>query len=267
MSFGSNLITFNWASTVACLHLHTQLSKLPPPQHSQGLTRVAWFLEYDLCRIYLKSSNGCALETKISLEVLCNLTDQSLEWQLADQQLSWLLITTDLTKCHSSWPVPMWLFHSASWRSTFTSRFCGKLFTWCLATSRLSGSLLRTSHESSQSNAAIKSQTTASERSVSVKCTTISTTICRTYIKHSHIQALKTFSVAKSKLWDKSVGMTQVLITVAKTKPSLTNTTYGTHKTTASVHSHTRIPNFTYCHANMPSRPHFTKGNGHNMLR
>lgn len=31
------------------------------------------------------------------LEVLCNFTNQSLEWQLADQQLSTLLVLTDFT--------------------------------------------------------------------------------------------------------------------------------------------------------------------------
>ena len=36
----------------------------------------------------LKSHHGGALEAQISFEVLGNLTNQPLEWQLADQQLS-----------------------------------------------------------------------------------------------------------------------------------------------------------------------------------
>ena len=36
----------------------------------------------------LKSHNSGTLEAQVSLEILCNLTNQSLEWQLADQQLS-----------------------------------------------------------------------------------------------------------------------------------------------------------------------------------
>jgi hypothetical protein len=36
----------------------------------------------------LQSSDGSALETQISLEVLSNLTHETLEWQLADEQLS-----------------------------------------------------------------------------------------------------------------------------------------------------------------------------------
>ena len=37
---------------------------------------------------YLKGTNGLRLEAQIGLEILSNLTDQSLEWKFADQQLS-----------------------------------------------------------------------------------------------------------------------------------------------------------------------------------
>lgn len=46
----------------------------------------------------LKSANGGALETEIALEVLGNLTDETLEWELADEELGRLLVATDLTK-------------------------------------------------------------------------------------------------------------------------------------------------------------------------
>ena len=52
----------------------------------------------------LQSSDGCTLETQISLEVLGNFSHQTLEGQLADQQLSGFLITTDLTQSHSTGP-------------------------------------------------------------------------------------------------------------------------------------------------------------------
>ena len=47
---------------------------------------------------FLKGANGSTLESQLCLEVLRNLTDQTLEGELADQQLCALLITTDLTK-------------------------------------------------------------------------------------------------------------------------------------------------------------------------
>lgn len=46
----------------------------------------------------LESTNGGGLEAEVGLEVLGNLTDQTLEGQLADEQLSGLLVATDLTE-------------------------------------------------------------------------------------------------------------------------------------------------------------------------
>ena len=51
---------------------------------------------------HLKGADGGALETKVGLEVLGDLPDQPLEGQLADQQLSGLLVATDLTQSHGS---------------------------------------------------------------------------------------------------------------------------------------------------------------------
>lgn len=46
----------------------------------------------------LKSTDGGGLEAKIALKVLGNLTNKSLERELADQELRRLLVATDLTK-------------------------------------------------------------------------------------------------------------------------------------------------------------------------
>ena len=45
----------------------------------------------------LQSQNSMALETQVSLEVLRNLTNQPLEWELPDQQLCALLVLADFT--------------------------------------------------------------------------------------------------------------------------------------------------------------------------
>jgi hypothetical protein len=47
---------------------------------------------------FLKSSNGRGLESKVSLEVLGNFSDKSLEGQLSDQELSRLLVSSDFSK-------------------------------------------------------------------------------------------------------------------------------------------------------------------------
>ena len=53
-------------------------------------------------RRLLESQDGAALEAQVSLEVLGDFTNQSLEGQLSDQKLGALLVATDLTKSHSS---------------------------------------------------------------------------------------------------------------------------------------------------------------------
>lgn len=49
----------------------------------------------------LQCSNSCTLETQVCLEILCNFSDQSLERQLPDEQLSGLLVPADLTESDS----------------------------------------------------------------------------------------------------------------------------------------------------------------------
>ena len=50
---------------------------------------------------FLESTDGGRLEAEIWLKVLGNLTNEALEWQLADQELSRLLVPTNLTESDS----------------------------------------------------------------------------------------------------------------------------------------------------------------------
>jgi len=61
----------------------------------------------------LESTDGSALEPEVSLEILCDLTNKTLEGQLADEQLSGLLVSSDLTESDSSWPVSVGLLDSS----------------------------------------------------------------------------------------------------------------------------------------------------------
>eukprot|EP00957_Ditylum_brightwellii_P196410 14965370-Ditylum_brightwellii.AAC.1 len=61
------------------------------------------------CRVYqkrrlfiLKGKNSISLETKIFIEILCNLTNKTLEGKLVDQKVSGFLVTADLTKRNTS---------------------------------------------------------------------------------------------------------------------------------------------------------------------
>ena len=97
----------------------------------------------------LKSHNGRRLEAEIILEVLSDLTDQSLEGELTDQKLSALLVLADLTESHSSRAITMRLLHVGSaGRGSLAGGLSGELLTGDLSSGTLTSSLLGTSHNS-----------------------------------------------------------------------------------------------------------------------
>ncbi len=63
----------------------------------------------------LEGHDGRGLEPQIGLEVLSDLTDQTLEWQLADEQLRALLVAADLTESNGSGTITMRLL-DATWK-------------------------------------------------------------------------------------------------------------------------------------------------------
>jgi len=84
----------------------------------------------------LESENGRGLEAKVSLEVLSNFTDEPLEGELPDQELSRFLITSNFTKGDSSRPEPVRLLDTTcGGGSRLPSGLSGELFTRGLATS------------------------------------------------------------------------------------------------------------------------------------
>jgi hypothetical protein len=85
----------------------------------------------------LQCSDSRRLETEIRLEVLGDLTDQSLERKFADQQLGGFLVSSNLTESDGSWLVSVGLLDTTSrWRG-FASGLGSKLLSGCLATSGL----------------------------------------------------------------------------------------------------------------------------------
>merc|ERR1712131_522034 len=97
-------------------------------------------------RSLLQGHDSAGLESQVSLEVLGNLTDQTLEGQLADQELSGLLITTDLTESDSSGPVPVGLLDTTGGRSGLPGSLGSQLLPGGLSSSGFTSGLLGTSH-------------------------------------------------------------------------------------------------------------------------
>ena len=100
----------------------------------------------------LQSHDGGTLEAEIGLEVLGDFTDQSLEWQLSDEQFGGFLVSSDLPKSDSSWSVTMRFLDSSSSWSTLSCGFGSQLLTWSFASSRFSGGLLGSCHFDSNSS-------------------------------------------------------------------------------------------------------------------
>ena len=99
----------------------------------------------------LKGHDGRALESQIGLEILSDLTDQTLEGKLADQKLGGLLVSPDLTESHGTRSVPVWLLHTPSGRSGLPSSFGSQLLPGSFTSGGFTCGLLGTSHSNSLS--------------------------------------------------------------------------------------------------------------------
>merc|ERR1719361_2892264 len=97
-------------------------------------------------RCFLESHDSAALETQVSLEILSDLTDQTLEGQLADQEFCRFLVTTNLTKSHGTRTVAMRFFHATGGRSGLPGGLGGQLLTRGLASGRFTSGLLGSCH-------------------------------------------------------------------------------------------------------------------------
>lgn len=90
----------------------------------------------------LESTDGGGLEAEIRLEVLGDLTDKALEGQLADEELSRLLVATDLTEGDGSGLVAVRLLDTTGRWCGLASGLGGELLTRGLATRGLAWGVL-----------------------------------------------------------------------------------------------------------------------------
>ena len=95
---------------------------------------------------FLKGQDGGSLESKIGLEVLGDLTNKTLEGQLADEKVGGLLVTTDLTKSDGSWAVTVGLLDTSGSGGRLTSCLGGELLSWSLSSSGFTCGLLGSGH-------------------------------------------------------------------------------------------------------------------------
>ena len=95
---------------------------------------------------FLEGQHGRALESKIGLEILGDLTHKTLEGQLADEKVGGLLVTTDLTESDRSGTVTMRLLDSTGGGGRLTGSLGGELLTGSLSSGGFTCGLLSTCH-------------------------------------------------------------------------------------------------------------------------
>lgn len=96
---------------------------------------------------FLEGRDGRRLESKVSLEVLGNLTDETLEWELSDEELGGLLVSSDLTESDGSRSVPVRLLDPAGGWGRLSRGLGGELLSRGLASGGFTCGLLGTSHD------------------------------------------------------------------------------------------------------------------------
>ena len=109
---------------------------------------VSILKEADQIRLrgFLESQDSRALEAEIGLEVLSDLSDETLEGELTDEELRALLILPDLSESYSTRAEAMRFLDAACGRSRFPSGLGGQLLAGSLASGRFPRSLLGSGH-------------------------------------------------------------------------------------------------------------------------
>ena len=97
-------------------------------------------------RGFLERKDGRSLKAKIGLEILSNLANETLEGELADQQVRGLLVATDLAKSDGSGAVTVGLLDSTRGRSGLASSLGRELLTGSLASGGFTSGLLGAGH-------------------------------------------------------------------------------------------------------------------------
>ena len=97
-------------------------------------------------RSLLEGEDGRSLEPQVTLEVLGDLPHQTLEGELADQQVRRLLVPADLTESHGSGAVTVGLFHASGGGGGFTGSLGGELLAGGFASGGFTGGLFGAGH-------------------------------------------------------------------------------------------------------------------------
>ena len=95
---------------------------------------------------FLEGEDSGALESEVVLVLSGNFTNESLEWELADEELGTLLESSDFTEGNGTWSESMGLLDTTGGGSLLGSSLVGDVLSWVLGASVLAGGLLCACH-------------------------------------------------------------------------------------------------------------------------
>ena len=93
---------------------------------------------------FLKSKDGRGLESQVGLEIVGNFSDESLEWELSNEEISGFLEFSDFSKSDGTWSESVCSLDTTAWGWTLS--LGGELLSWSFGSDGLSGGLLGSSH-------------------------------------------------------------------------------------------------------------------------
>jgi len=94
----------------------------------------------------LESEYCAALESQVSLVLLSDISDESLERQLADEKFSGLLVLSDFSESDSSWSESVGLLDATDSWCSLSSGLASDVLSGSLGSGILSRSLLSSCH-------------------------------------------------------------------------------------------------------------------------
>ena len=95
---------------------------------------------------FLEGEDSGALESEVVLVLSGNFTNESLEWELADEELGTLLESSDFTEGNGTWSESMGLLDTTGGGSLLGSSLVGDVLSWVLGASVLAGGLYCACH-------------------------------------------------------------------------------------------------------------------------
>jgi len=97
-------------------------------------------------RGFLESKDGRGLESQVGLEIVGNLSNESLERKFSNEELSRFLELSDLSKGDGTWSESVWSLDSTGLWGLTLRLLVSNVLSWGLSSSVLSSGMLGSCH-------------------------------------------------------------------------------------------------------------------------